>query len=83
MYWLTLDGHALLGRPDFDKTRVKCTDSAPTAGKSSACQLVPHHDIVLNGLAEIMLATDQPPTAFVIVGDHKPHFLRKESRPVR
>lgn len=81
IYWLTLNSH-LPVLPEAAVGTRSCRLGPPSWGKEypEVCRLFTVEALLADAIDKMVMDPDLPPTDFLIVGDHVPPFLQRESR---
>lgn len=72
LYWLSLNAHTPVEQPPLATADCK--------GEEAVCRLAGFYSIVLRAVTQAALMPELQDTAFIVVGDHAPPALRKETR---
>ena len=78
VYWLTLNSHFPVDAQSVKNSSWECTGRSPFERDSSVCRWMKIVHMTLGDIAKLAADPDLPPTYFVVVGDHRPPFVKKE-----
>ena len=80
VYWLTLNSHLPVAEATAMDVDFECEGLDVLAAYRDVCLLTKVLYGVLSSIAEIASNPALPPTHFIVVGDHSPHFFGQAKR---
>lgn len=80
IYWLTLSSHLPIDRAGAEGSTLDCSQVGVGRRFRDACALMQMHRLVAEEVAAIAVDPALPPTRFVLVGDHPPPFVSRDTR---